>query len=90
MDFKDLQFIKNGPAEQARHDFQNGYGVSVIRGPYTYGGRDGLYELAVMVNGDLFYDSGITEDVIGYLTPDGVTRLLGKIEALPARQKVAS
>lgn len=36
--------------KQAVHLFENGYGVSVVRGPYTYGGRHGLYEIAVLVH----------------------------------------
>ena len=28
--------------------FENGFGASVIRGLYTYGGRQGLWELAVL------------------------------------------
>lgn len=36
--------------KQAVHLFENGYGVSVVQGPYTYGGRHGLYEMAVLVH----------------------------------------
>lgn len=84
--FADLDF-KPHPgmpgSVQARADFGNGYGASVIRGPYSYGGDQGLYELAVMRAGRLCYDTPITDDVEGHLTPDDVTGLLAKIEALP-------
>jgi hypothetical protein len=86
MTFEELVFVSrpNALNKQATHDFANGYGVSVIIGPYTYGGEDGLYELAVMKGGDLCYDTPITDDVLGHLTPADVTRLLGDVEALPA------
>ena len=32
---------------QAKHDFENGYGVSVIQNTISYGASEGLYELAV-------------------------------------------
>lgn len=87
MQFSDLKFEQRRESAefgvQARHDFPNGYGVSVIRGPYTYGGREGLYELAVFKDGGLCYDTPITDDVLGHLTEDEVTDLLGKVEALP-------
>lgn len=90
MTFDDLEFKthKHMPnAVQAKVKFENGYGASVIRGDYSYGGREGLYELAVTKtkedgNWDLCYDSGITEDVEGYLTPEAVTILLKQIEKL--------
>lgn len=34
--------------EQWKFEFSNGLGASVIRGATTYGGRKGLFELAVM------------------------------------------
>jgi hypothetical protein len=79
------------PAEHAHHIFDNHYGVSVIRGPYTYGGKEGLYELAVLYMApgneysELVYDTPVTNDVVGYLTPDDVTRLMAQVEALPPR-----
>ncbi len=71
--------------------FPNGYGASVVRGPYTYGGSRGLWELAVILyHGEgedsfsLTYETPITDDVIGYLEEDEVDKVLARIEALPA------
>lgn len=92
MTFADLVFEKDELTEHAHHIFDNHYGVSVIRGPYTYGGKGGLYELAVlyMAPGDeyskLVYDTPVTNDVEGYLTPDDVTRLMKQVSELPPRE----
>jgi hypothetical protein len=68
---------------QCRIEFSNGYGASIVKGPYTYGGRDGLFELAVLGSGgEISYDTPITDDVVGYLTEDGVSTLLAEIELL--------
>ena len=67
----------------ARMTFPNGYGASVIFGPCTYGCEEGKFELAVLKNDHLCYDSGITDDVMPYLEPDDVTKLLQQIAALP-------
>jgi hypothetical protein len=83
--FNDLEFkqdIQRG-LNTARVMFDNGYGASVVVGPYTYGGEDGLYELAVLdSNGKLTYETPITNDVEGYLTEDDVTKLLEQIQSL--------
>jgi len=67
--------------------FPNGYGASVIRGPWSYGGPEGLYELGVVVfSGDsweLTYETPITSDVLGHLSLDEVAATLAKIAALP-------
>ena len=67
---------------QERYRFANGYGASVIiGGPYAYGGL----ELAVIgPDGKLCYDTPITSDVLGYLSPSEVQPLLAAIAALPA------
>lgn len=92
MTFKDLAFEKprhRADCHRARVKFPNGYGASVVRGPYTYGGDQGLYELGVLgPGGKLDYSTTITEDVIGHLTEDDVTALLERIEALPAKEPV--
>jgi hypothetical protein len=63
--------------------FKNGYGVSVVQTPTTYGGADGFYELAVIgKDGQITYESPITSDVEGYLTPEDVTKLLEQIQSL--------
>ena len=84
MKFNELTFVNHGGiSKQARVDFPNGYGASIVIGSFTYGGDAGLYELAVFKNGGICYDSGITSDVMGWLTPDEVESYLRKIEALP-------
>lgn len=82
MTFYDLEFVGTYRHKQARHDFPNGYGVSVVQGPTTYGGNEGLYELAVFHDGKLCYQSGITDDVLGWLNPSQITKLLDRIEKL--------
>jgi hypothetical protein len=64
--------------------FDNGYGVSVIRGPHSYGGQKGLYELAVLdSDGYVCYDTPITSDVIGFLKPEDVSKHMIEIQELP-------
>ena len=83
--FNDLQFKKhrelNGVV--ARITFDNGYGASVVKHEYSYGGKDGLYELAVLdKDGELTYETPITNDVIGYLREQDVTEVMEKIQKL--------
>lgn len=68
--------------ERRTYEFDNGYIASVIIGPYSYGGDRGLYELAVMDAEGLRYDTEITGDVIGHLTPQEVDSLLVRIRDL--------
>lgn len=65
--------------------FDNGYGASVIKNPGSYGVEDDLWELAVLKDGHINYDTPITGDVEGYLTDEKVNELLRKIEQLPAK-----
>jgi hypothetical protein len=65
------------------YTFDNGYGASVICNESSYGGDNGLFELAVLdKNGNICYDTPITSDVIGYMTHDHVVRVLKDIESL--------
>lgn len=89
MKFSDLKFVSipsamygaNGIA--ATCEFPNGYGASVIRHDFSYGGRNGLYEIAVLKHNDICYDSPITADVIGYCSEDRISEILAEIENLP-------
>jgi len=67
----------------SRMIFENGYGVSVVKGPFTYGGGEGLYELAVLgKDGQLCYDTPITDDTLGYLTQQKVTDIMKQVQEL--------
>lgn len=68
--------------EQWKFKFDNGYGASVITGGIAYCNEAQLYELAVLKDNELCYDTPITDDVIGYLTSDEVYDLLDRIEQL--------
>jgi hypothetical protein len=86
--FNDLEFeqIDEAPfmvGKKVRVQFDNGYGVSVVSHTFSYGGKDGLYELAVLdKNGDLTYETPITSDVLGYLEPEQVTEIMKKVQSL--------
>ena len=75
---------------QHLYRFANGYGASVIRHQFSYGGDHGLFELAVTKfpradseQWTICYDTPITNDVVGHLTDDAVHSLLCRIQELP-------
>jgi hypothetical protein len=86
--------LHDGKTNQELFRFPNGYGGSIIKGPYSYGGDRGLFELAVIyfthpTNADftLCYDTHITDDVLGYLTQEEVDKYLKFISDLPKRKE---
>jgi hypothetical protein len=93
--------IHEGVTDQEIYRFPNGYGASVIRGKHTtYGGSEGLYELAVVIYDDgpqkewstdidfsICYDTSLTDDVIGYLTRKQVNSYLKEIFELPEEEE---
>lgn len=83
---KDLKFEPHpiGEGIQAVIEFDNGYGASVISGTrYFYSTPARPYEIAVLYDGVIVYDTPITNDVCGYLTEDEANEILTQIEALP-------
>jgi hypothetical protein len=95
MKFSDLDFqphvIYPDTGIGARHFFDNGYGVSVVRfttpfGSGSYGAEEGLYELAVLKgleeDWEICYDTLITDDVIGYQSVEDIDNILSQVESL--------
>ena len=83
--FEELKFQPHpaGMGLQCIVQFSNGYGASIVQGPHTYGGKDGLYELAVFgKDGGITYDTPITDDVLGYLSEQEVEKTLLDIKNL--------
>ncbi len=68
--------------QRAKVVFDNGYHASVIRGGPFYT-SDGTYEVAVMDENGLTYDTPVTDDVLGYLSESELHTVLADIEALP-------
>jgi len=67
--------------------YSNGYGISLVSNEFSYGGRDGLYEIAVLIGYEddytLCYDTHITSDVLGYLTLEKVIEIDKLVQELP-------
>lgn len=53
--------------------------VSVIRSSMTYGGDEGLFELAMLRDDKCCYDTCITDDVLGWLEVEDVLEILEKV-----------
>lgn len=58
------------------------YGASVVRHAGSQGYSHGLWELAVLKNREITYESPITDDVMGYLTDTEVEAILSQINQL--------
>jgi hypothetical protein len=86
--FEDLEFeqLNDSPymvGKKSRMQFDNGYGVSVVSHTHSYGGRSGLYEVAVLdKDGLLTYETSVTNDVIGHLTEEDVTNVMKQVQEL--------
>lgn len=83
--FEELNFQPHrmGFGKQCVVQYPNGYGASIVQGQYTYGGDKGLYELAVLgTDGQLTYETSITDDVLGNLSEQEIEETLIKIKNL--------
>lgn len=69
---------------QKRVTYPNGYTASIICYSFSYGGWDGLFEVAILVGESLNYDNPVANgDVIGNLDFAEVGEVLARIAALP-------
>lgn len=84
--FNDLEFTNIDEfygGIKSKMMFGNGYGVSVVKHKYSYGFNLGLYEMAILdTNGEIVYDTPITNDVLGYLKPSDITEYMVKVQEL--------
>lgn len=79
-----ITLSKNG-GHQTIYRFDNGYGASVVCHSFSYGTEMAVVKFTGPNIDDfvLCYSTGITDDVLGHLSPDDVDRYLGMIEKLP-------
>jgi hypothetical protein len=81
--FKELPSVPCHDGIQYIYKAENGYGASIVRHQWSYGGKEGLWELAVIDHdGEICYSTPITSDVVGHLTDKEVNKLLEEIDAL--------
>lgn len=78
-------------ASRVRIVFKNGYSLSVIRGEYTYGGSEGLFEIAPInlkgkLDGSLLDEDDQGDDVLGHCTLDKVAHYAKKLALMPSRE----
>ena len=62
--------------------FYNGYGASLIYGPYSYGNEIAVLRFTSDTDWGLCYSTEITNDVVGHLDTDGVIETLNQIKSL--------
>lgn len=69
--------------------FENGFGASVIKGSYSIGASQDLWELAILRyfdsgawDYDLYYGTEITDGIVGYQSDSDICGLLERIKAL--------
>ena len=69
--------------------FGDHHNLSIISGEGAYGGDQGLYEIAVIINGEFASLPGINDhvedDVLGYLTADEVGAIIKKMYLLTGK-----
>mgnify|MGYP006266722781 CR=1 FL=1 len=91
MKFSELDFKPHPKLSgiQAKHFFNNGYGVSILKSPHSYGGFEGLYELAILKeyiqrgygsdiqkSWRIYENSPIADDFLGNLTEEQVESIV--------------
>ena len=76
--------IKHQDGVQAIAEFPNGFGASIIKSDSSFGGKSGLFELAVLDNetGNINSTTDITDDVIGWQDEGDIDRILNAISML--------
>lgn len=81
-EFVSMSDLSDAYTKCVRIEFPNGYEASVIQGEFTYGGKRGLFEVAVIKDENIQYDTPLGPDVLGYLTKEEMVNTLWKIASL--------
>ena len=75
--------MKNTDGIQSTVSFPNGWGASIVKSDISYGGKSGLFEIAVLDNdGKINSQTDITDDVVGWCDDKDVDRILTAISKL--------
>ena len=80
MKFEDIQFQKRNVGIQQYEgvqgfvDLVNGYQLSVVQSPFSYGGDKGLWEIGLMLGNSLVEVEEWCDQVKGYLTKSEVEK----------------
>jgi hypothetical protein len=84
--FNELKFkeLPDMSGVYCRIMFENGFGASIVKHKYSYGGDKGLYEIAVLdnIDGGPIYYTSVTDDVLGHLSENDVETHLNEIKNL--------
>ena len=88
MKFEDIKFVSLYDGKSAVIPFGD-YELSIVSHEYSYGGKDGLYEIAVFKDVDQVELPGITEagdTVKGFLTEAGVMSIIKKMMTITKKE----
>lgn len=91
MQFSNLEFNKLFDGVQAVIGFGKTYELSIIKHSSSYGGKQGLYEIAVFKDGDQAELPGITEDgdtIKGFLNESDVDAIIKKMQLVSGEDGV--
>lgn len=88
MKLNDFKIMDTKSGVQAVLDFGK-YQLSVVSNDFSYGGKQGLYEIAVFAEGDMIELPGITNEgdtVKGWLTESDVDTIIKKMYAITGKE----
>ena len=63
--------------------FDNGYGVSIIRNQYSYGGKDGLFEMAILIGDEFDYTYTTDWFITYYMNIEELNKSINDVRNLP-------
>ena len=93
--FKDLDFVTHpilldaksqdtkeifANSKHAVMEFENGYGVSVIFGDQFCSNGIDTYEVAIIKDNHVCYDTPLTDNVLAYQNENEVTEIMRKVQ----------